>query len=244
MDKVTDEAFEKALITLGFKKSEDAEAIEKAAKEKEAADLRKAEEDKALAEKADKEKAEAELAETLEKAEKLQIKLGLKKLEEATVIAKPETQKLDISKELVKGFEDKILALATITSRKDEEIAELKKAMDEQHQFLAKLGEKIGVIEKQPLDRKSLSGANFVERFEKGGNGNDAATKTMSLTNLTERKELTDMMWDTFEKGGFKDMELQKGMQCIEMGGFLGTPMEAQKLAVRLKNEFKVNVVK
>lgn len=246
MSKISEEAFQKALETLGLAtKTETAE--EASAKAKVEEELKKAQEAKAILEK--------ELADTLKKAEDLKNKIEgkeSKKKDEDKEEGEEKEKKEEgaemnkaIIDELQKGFNEKITSLATIIQKKDEENAELKKSLEAQSEFLTKLGEKIGIIEKQPLERKSLSGVKYIDRFEKADNGGGQdGEKVLSLSNSVDKKELTDAMWDAFEKGGMKDLELEKGMRSIEMASILGDAQSAARLADRLKREFKIKVVK
>lgn len=255
MEKVTEDAIKAARLILGLDKPDNSAELQKAEDEKKAADLKKAEDDKAAAaaiEKAEKEKAETELAETLKKAEELQIKLGLKKAEETPITATVSSGStitltpVDNSKELVKAFDEKFNALATMTAKKDEEIAELKKGISDISEFNARLAEQIGMIAKQPLDRKSLSGATYIERFEKGGEGKEKGEfKTLNISNALQKAELTDIMFNALQKSEMKDVQLEKAIKCIEGGNILSdNPTEAQRIYNRMKSEFKVVVVK
>lgn len=245
--KISDEAYQKALQSLGLVKGENSEALalaETEKKAKEVEELKKAEDEV-------KAKLESELKDTLQKAEEIKAKIEGKEIVKAVEMpilseVKVENIAKEEIAELQKGFDEKFSSLATILQKKGEENAELKKALEDQSLFLTKLGQKIGLIEKQPLERKSLSGVNYIERFEKGEKDSieKSEGETFSLSNLTQRKELTDRMWDAFEKAEMKDNELEKGMRSIEMAGILGTPQEAVKLAARLKKDFKINVVK
>jgi hypothetical protein len=246
--EVSKETYEKALQILNLVKAEDSQDSGDA-KVKEAEALKKAEETKA----SEKIKLENELKEALQKAEEIKAKI------EGKEIVKSETASNDIVKaefvaELQKGFDKKFEAIGTIIAKKDQENAELKKALEDQSvlvksqsEFLTRLGEKIGIIEKQPLDRKSLSTATYIERFEKGGEGAKEGEKVLSLSNLKQRDEIATALFkscDMNEQGIPKDRLMEKAVKNVELG-FLGADnRESAQIAARLKKDHNIVVVK
>lgn len=253
VEKISTEAYKKALVTLGLEKAETSPE-EIAAQAKEQEELKKAEDAKV----ADKAKLESELADTLKKAEEIKAKIEGKEIVKAEEPAKkietpvqPEISKA-IVEEISKGFEDKISALATMIAKKDEENAELKKSVESQSEFLTKLGEEIGLIKKQPLDRKSLSTATYVERFAKaeGSEKKDGDGITVSLSDHKQRAELASVMFKAVEEKGIddkgypKDREFAKAIQSVELGFLGGNQLEVNKIAARLKKEHNITVIK
>lgn len=245
--EVSKEAYDKALQILNLVKGETSPSQEDAAKTEE---LKKAEE----AKNSEKNKLQDELKNILQKAEELKAKI------EGKEIAKSEPAAIDLVKseefsKLEKGFNEKFEAIGVIISKKDQENTDLKKALEEQsglvksqNEFLTRLGEKIGIIEKQPLDRKSLSGATYVERFEKAGEKEGEVV--LSLSNLKQRDEVASALFKSLEIIGYnengipKDKLLEKAVRNVELG-FLGADSkEAGIIAARLKKDHNIVVVK
>jgi len=240
-NKVSQEAYNKALEILGLNKNQ-------------AAEIQKGEEAKT----ADTEKAklEAEYQDTIKKAEDIKAKLEGKK--EA-----PKEDKNIVSEEIIKGFDAKFNALTNVIAFKDQQIAEssakieeLKKAVDESiasnkanTELVKALSEKLGIIEKQPLERKSVNIKNVVDRFEisKGEEAKDLASyKKLNLNKLSDRTELANIMFDNIKKGqdGKLDMndEFAKAVTAVELGSLGSTPEQARRLSARLMNEHKIIV--
>jgi hypothetical protein len=165
---------------------------------------------------------------------------------EPVVVVTPvaEAPKSEVNvEELVKGFESKILALGTVIQHKDEETSELKKAMESVVAFNKVLAEKIGLIEKQPLDRKSVGASTaVVERFEKGGNV--AEPKVYNIANPRERKEVGDILMTEFEKGGGKDQELAKAIKFIDISELGANHIEARRLHSKIMKEFNIDITR
>jgi len=239
--KVSEESLQKALQTLGLVKAEVVDkSIEDAAKIKEQEELKKAEETKAI---------ETELADTLKKAEDLKAKLsGETKASEAVAVTtstenSSTTVTVDNS-EIIKSFESKVLALGTVIQSKDEQLAELKKAVDGVTTFNAELAKRLGMIANQPVDRKSVATSQVIERFaiEKGG---DAGTRTLSLSDRKQRAELSDMLYKAAVSGNeIKDQEFAKAVPYIELQSLGSNQSEAQSLSQRIKKEFNIVVTK
>src|SRR5688572_9763033 len=130
--KVSEEALNKALAVLGFKKGQESAPIVQPAVDSE------------------KEKLETELADTLKKAEDIKSKLSAP----ATQTITPEAGASD---EIVKALESKIEALGTVVLHKTEKEAELQKAVDTLTASLTEIKASITELGKQPLDRKSVT---------------------------------------------------------------------------------------
>lgn len=142
-----------------------------------------------------------------------------------------------------------IEALGTLLKAQKEENDELRKSVDSISEFNVRLAEKLNMIEKQPMDRKSISTAKYLEKdFAKGGDGAAPAAgeKTLSLANPTHRAHLVDTMFDAAVKdGAVKDKELEKAIEYVEITKSLGNdPRFSQRIQQRLKNEFKINLVR
>lgn len=136
-------------------------------------------------------------------------------------------------------LEKKIGAMATLIQSKDEAIDDLKKGLEQVIAFNTELGKKIGMIERQPLDRKSITtetGA-VVERFNKGGEDN--GVRTLSITDRKDRAEIADVLFKAATKEEGKiDAELSKAVSYVELG------QVPAPLIKRLRSEFNINVVR
>lgn len=143
-----------------------------------------------------------------------------------------------------------IEALGTLFKAQQEENQSLKKAVDSISEFNVRLAEKLNMIEKQPLDRKSITTAKYIDKdFAKGGDdGGETRSneKTYSLSNREHCAALTDAMFDVAVKEGqIKDEDFAKAIEYVEISKSLGgDPRFAQRIVSRLKNELKINVVK
>lgn len=143
-----------------------------------------------------------------------------------------------------------IEALGTLFKAQQEENQNLKKAVESIGEFNARLAEKLNMIEKQPLDRKSITTAKYIDKdFAKGGadeGGVRSDEKTYSLSNRAHCAALTDAMFDVAVRDGqVKDADFAKAIEYVEISKSLGSdPRFAQRIASRLKNELKINVVK
>lgn len=233
--KVSKEALEKALQTLNLVKIEpavDAAKIE---------ELKKAEEAKAL--------LETEYKATIQKAEELKAKM-----EGKTVTEKPkEIVKAEIitplNTEFEKATKEQIGALGTLVQSKNEEIDELKKGMSDVMAELKKatefnqlLGKKIGIIEKQPLDRKSVTTTTFIE---KGGDGkpSEGGLIKKSMSNKSDKKEIADILFEKATEDGKKlNEEFAKAVEYVELGKF-PTQESARKVQNFLAKEHKIELV-
>lgn len=212
-NKISQESLQKAMETLGLKQPEAQTA--QVVEEKKSEELTKAEADLVLAQ-----------------AKVEEIKNGKKKDEPA----------VQLSAELIKGLEEKISALATVIQSKDGKIEELSKSIETITGFNEKLAEKIGMIARTPMERKSLTGVKTVERFEKGED-NKLGTKTgvreLSLSNKSQRAEIAQELFDAATKNPEKvDGELSKACSNVELGQV--TPQMQQ----RLFKDFNIKVVK
>lgn len=143
-----------------------------------------------------------------------------------------------------------IEALGTLLKAQREENDELRKSVESISEFNARLAEKLNMIEKQPLDRKSISTAKYIEKeFAKGVTDNSASNageKTLSLSNPVHRAHLVDTLFDAAVKEGeVKDKDLEKAIEYVEITKSLGAdPRFSQRIQQRLKNEFKINLVR
>lgn len=235
VETVSQEAIQKALETLGLSKpAAPVKTAEQIEAEKQA-ELKKAEE-AAL---------QKEYEDTIAKAEELKNKLEGKTAAPAAVVAQA-TEAID--SEIVKGFESKVGALATLVQSKDQQIAELQKAVQGIADFNQQLGEKIGMISKQPLERKSVTTKTFLEKGGEVNNGGvNGQVKTFSLADKKQRNQLADIMYKaaiSADGKGVKDEEFAKAIPCVELGSLGRTPQEAQSLSIRLLNEHKIVVTK
>lgn len=230
VETVSQEAIQKALETLGLSKpAAPVKTAEQIEAEKQA-ELKKAEE-AAL---------QKEYEDTIAKAEELKNKLEGK-------TATSEINKA-VDSEIVKSFESKVGALATLVQSKDQQISELQKAVQSITDFNQQLGEKIGMISKQPLERKSVTTKTFLEKGGEVNNGGvNGQVKTFSLADKKQRNQLADIMYKaaiSADGKGVKDEEFAKAIPCVELGSLGRTPQEAQSLSIRLLNEHKIVVTK
>lgn len=221
-----------------------------------------AEDEAKKAEEIKKAEIQAQLAETLKKADELKALLG----ESAAAPVKVEDPKVETAKveaplvkaevaedKIMKAMDEKFQAIGTLIASKDEEIGlikgeneELKKGINEITEFNKRLAAKIGMIEQQPLDRKSVTTTKFIEKGEGDGpvSGGSQMT-TLSLSNKTHRAALADALYKGATKDPNKlDSELVKAVQTVELGSLGDTPQFSARLQKRLAEEFKINVVK
>lgn len=237
MELITKEAIEKAQQILGLAKAEST-TTPAASPTPTAEELKKAE-DEAL---------QKELADALAKAEDIKAKIAgtaVAKKDEST----PKTEELAKSEvmTLVKGFEEKVGALGTLVSAKMQENEELKKSLQQVIEFNQQLGEKIGLIAKQPLDRKSVTTQQFIEKGGEGQTQLEKGVRTISLANKTQRAQLSDLLYKASLSADGKsitDKEFAKAVPCVELGSLGSTPDEARSLSARLLNEHKIVVTK
>lgn len=174
----------------------------------------------------------------------------IKKAEEEVILAQAKLEELKNPKsteskiekadnaELIKGFENKIGAIATLVQSKDDKIEELQKAIGEITEFNKALANKIGMIEKTPMTQKSAVTAKAVERFENGAAVIEKGIRTISIGNKTQRAELAEEIFNAATKDGKVNEELAKACTEIELGQ---VPPAFQK---RLLTDFKIRVVR
>lgn len=228
--KVSKEAIEKAQIALGLIKAEEAAPITDAIKQEE---IKKAEERTAL---------EGEYKVALQKAEELKAKMEGKK-EEPVAIVKAESL-FDFAA-FQKANDEKFTALGLMIQAKNEEITELKKVVDEStvklqkaEEFNEVLGKKVGIIAKQPLERKAVTTTGFIEKGGAAGKENVNEEKSLSLT--ANKKEISDML---FEKAIGKidgkeqvvSQPFAKAAQYVELGCLI----DDQNLTKQVQGFFK-----
>lgn len=207
--KVSKEAIEKAEIALGLKKSEEITPVTDAAEKTKQEEIKKAEEAKVALEK--------EYNETLKKAEDLKAKIGGEKVVEP-VIVKAEVE----APSFEKAVNEKFTHLATLINAKNEDNDGLKKAVDEltnklqkAEEFNAALGRKVGIIEKQPLDRKAVTTQTFIE---KGGDApaGEKGKRVLSLSG--DKKEISDILFAKAEVDGkIVNPSFAKASQYVEL---------------------------
>jgi len=212
--KVSPESLQKAMETLGLiekaEQSTTTETAEVKVGDQASEELKKAQEDLALA----------------------QAKIEALKNKETIV-------KAEVSEELIKGFNDKIGAMAVMVQAKDEKIEELTKAVNSITEFNNALAAKIGMIAKTPLERKSVTTQSYVEKFEKGEKGKETNIRTLSIGNGKHRAEIADVLFKAATANPDKiDDELAKASQYIELRQV--TP----QLQQRLLKDFNIQVVR
>lgn len=181
--------------------------------------------------------------EELEKAEKDLAELQAKIENIKNPKTEKEIVKSEISEELIKGitqgFEDKIGAMATLVQSKDQKIEELTKAVTSVNEFSKALAAKLGMIEKTPLDRKSVSTVGYVEKFEKAEGGVDKGVRTLSISNGKHRSEIAEELFKAAIANPDKvDTELEKAVQSVELR------QVSPQLQQRLLKDFKIQVVR
>lgn len=237
MEKVSKEAIEKAEITLGLRKAtESTTAIAEVAKTE---DLKKAEEAKNQLTK--------EYNETLQKAEELKAKIEGKELPKVELI---KAEGVAFNNEVFeKSVAAQLNAIGILLQGKNEESEALKKAVDELSTKLEKaeefnnvLGKKVGIMAKQPLDRKSVTTEAFIE---KGGEAaKNKGEKTLSFSNKADKAVVADLL---FEKAtavdGKVDKSFEKAVTYVELGMF---PSKEDQLMVQrfLQKEHNIVLVK
>lgn len=218
MEKITEEALNKALEILNLTST-------------------KQEVEEPVEELSEIQKAEQEVAQAQARLDALKNKT-------------PET-----SQELSKAFKDQFTALGHLIQSKDEEIAELKKAneeisagFNEIKKFNEDLAQRLGMVERQPLERKSVS-SKPVERFEKGGEAAEEGGKTVySISKAKDRRELASFMAnEAIEKaretgGKVEAQEFYKAAQCVELGSLGDTPAHAEKIQRLLASKYNILV--
>lgn len=217
--KISSKSLQKAMETLGLiEKAETTAEVE--VEDQVSEELKKAQEDLELAQA----KIEA---------------LKNPKKEEKVVEVKETIVKAEVSEELIKGFNDKIGAMAVMVQAKDEKIEELTKAVNSITEFNNALAAKIGMIAKTPLERKSVTTQSYVEKFEKGEKGKEANIRTLSIGNGKHRAEIADVLFKAATANPDKiDDELAKASQYIELRQV--TP----QLQQRLLKDFNIQVVR
>lgn len=185
--------------------------------------------------------------EELEKAEKDLVDLQAKieaiknpKIEEKKeVIVKSEINE-ELIKGITEGFNTKIGAMATLVQSKDDKIEELTKAVNSVNEFSKALAAKLGMIEKTPLERKSVTTKTFLEK----GEGEkitkaDDAIQTLSIGNGKHRAEIADELFKAATANPEKiDDQLAKAVAAVELG------QVNDQLRKRLLKDFKINVVR
>lgn len=235
--KISKEAIQKALVTLNL-----VEATPEVDKAKEEADK------KAL--------IKSEYEETIKKAEELKAKLEGKEVTLAKTeitTAKVEEPKKD---ETLEKAIAQVGALGVLVNASRQENEELKKANDdlvksigEIKQFTTSLAEKLGMIEKQPLDRKSITTQSYIEKGGEAAVNGMKDVKTLSISNAKNREEVANVLFKAAVASGvneagtsYKDQELVKAVSYVELGSF--PPQDAARIQTRLLKEFKINLVK
>lgn len=251
--QISKEAIQKAQEILGLVTAPLTPAPSAEDEAKKAADIKKAE-------------IQAQLDETLKKADELKALLGepakveqpkVEVVAAAIVAPKVETkiEKAEIAEDkIMKAMDEKFKAIGTLIASKDEEIGlikgeneELKKGIIEITEFNKRLAAKIGMIEQQPLDRKSVTTTKFMEKGEgeQAGVTGGSQMTTLSLSNKVHRAALADVLFKGATKDPNKlDNELEKAVKTVELGSLGDTPQFSQRLQKRLAEEFKINVVK
>ena len=95
------------------------------------------------------------------------------------------------------------------------------------------------MIEKTPLDRKSVSTVGYVEKFEKAEGAVDKSVRTLSISNGKHRSEIAEELFKAATANPDKvDAELEKAVQAVELRQV--TP----QLQQRLLKDFKIQVVR
>ncbi len=241
--KVSKEAIEKAEIALGLRKAGDANQ-EDATKTEE---LKKAEEAKAA--------LESEYATTIAKAQELKNKIEGKSeaVTTETTIAKA-VDNVAIEN-LQKSFDEKFSQMAILVQGKTQENEELKKSVETIGQQLQKaqefneiLGKKVGIIAKQPLDRKSIQTTGFIEKGNgtenKLGNESNQGSGFIekSLSNSAHRSEVADLLFEKATEGGRVDKDFEKAVSYVELGAFPNR--QAQERVQKFLSGHKIKLVK
>lgn len=245
--KVSKEAIEKAEIALGLRKSGDANQEDPT----KAAELKKAEEVKAA--------LETEYATTLKKAQELKDKLEGKVTEAAVADTATILKAVDNSaiENLQKSFDEKFTHMATLVKGASEENEELKKSfgsiseqLQKAQEFNDLLGKKVGIMAKQPLDRKSVQTTGFIEK----GNGTDnklgagagadsnAGFIEKSLSNIAHRSEVAEILFEKATEGGRIDKDFEKAVSYVELGAFPNR--QAQDRVQKFLSTHKIKLVK
>lgn len=256
--KISQEAIEKAFKILAISKASHDDADEN--------DVKKKQDEDDIKKAADAEKFKSEYADIVKKAEdmkkqaaELNIDLDSSKMGDpqggaitasTTPIVKAESAveiKTSEGDTIIKSLADKIDALGLLVVSKSQENEELKKGLESASEFQARLAERLGMIEKQPFERKSIATAKYLERdFEKGGDVNRKGEKILSLSNQGQKSELIELLWKASgaTEGGIKDAEFAKASSYLETTGSLGSDRpEALRIANRLKNEQQIIVI-
>lgn len=232
--KVSKEAIEKAEIALGLKKANDIA-------EDKADELKKAEEAKAAIEK--------EYADVLQKAQDLKAKLEGNTTATKDVIEKAETTKPFDTATFEKAITDKLAgqfeALGTLIKAKDESIEALSTKLEKAEEFNAVLGKRLGILEKQPLDRKSVTTTDFLEKGGADKGKKDEGT-VMSLGNKAHRAQVADLLLEKAledkEKGN-SDSFFKKAVTYVELNEIPDTATGA-RIQKFLKDEHKIVLTK
>lgn len=210
----------------------------------------------------DADKIKAEYAECMKKAEELkaQAKDANISLESNEKLGKPQggdVQTLSVNKgeedelrkaitgELMVAFDEKFNALGTLLMKGKEENTDLKKAVAELSEFNTRLAEKLQMIERQPNERKSLSGVKYVDRFEKGSQ-EQPGLKVVNLSDPRERQILIKAMEPlAFTKEGIKDDGYARAIEYLSYTGNLGgVEVESQRVAKRIESDLRIKVVR
>jgi hypothetical protein len=208
-EKYSAEELKKAMEILDLVKSESTPAPETKEEEKKVETTETKEEPISKAVDADKLKAEYD--ECMKKAEELKKQAAAVNIDlsnpqgnpqggEVTTIKKSEEIEApavnvdEIRKGIMSEMNMKFTALGTLIQSKEAENNELRKSIQGLEEFNTRLAERLGMIEKQPNERKSLAGVTYKERFEKSEQPNTPAEKVFSLSNMTDRAKLADLM--------------------------------------------------
>lgn len=170
----------------------------------------------AQAEKTDLQKAEEEMIAVQAKIEKLK----------NPATSSNDLNKSEVAEQLNKAFDEKFKALGMILTSKDDQIENLTKAIGDLTEQNSVIGKRLGIVERTPLERKSISeGIQVRERFEKGGdNTQPNGMKVISIKNSNERRYASKLVLDeAIAKGGdvngtfTPNPELAKAAQQIEL---------------------------
>lgn len=253
-EKVTAEAIQKAEEILGLRKAAEPTAEEIAAKKKADDDLKKAADDLKKSEEATTLKAAwDDLMKKAEDLKKQAAEVGVNlsnpmgdanggAVSGQAVPNVGKAEAVDIQK-----AEEKVQALGLLLKAQGEENQELKKSIESISDFNARLAERLGMIEKQPLDRKSITIAKYLEKGGEAAATAKAAdgSRTLSLSNAVHRAQLADVLFNAATSGATIDSDFEKACKYVEMTkSFGGDANFAKRIADRLKNEHKVIVVK
>lgn len=186
------------------------------------------------------------------------VETELEKAEKAVVLAQAKVESLknpgsqilnkaEIVSELKKASDDKFKAIATILRSKDDKIETLEKSIGELVNFNKVLGERLGIVEKTPMQPKAIRGKiEIQERFAKGGDGGEEIEKgevpTYSMSNHKHRGKVAGMILTEVGKSWNGDklegdnLKLQKSISQVEIGNISDPSRDLiqERLKIRL----------